>query len=84
MEGNNSLELQLIENIMFIGNGNPGAITVLGTIKRDYPEKLMNIIYKLKSNQIRGHNVWLIYKKKCGLDIQTFLEYPFETYVNIE
>lgn len=65
------------EKIIFLADGIPGAIVVLATIKRDHEQHLEFMINQLITHNIRGSNIWKIYKELCGQNIEKFLSFDF-------
>lgn len=63
----------LLQRVLHTGNGNPGAITVLATVRRDFPDEFVFILDKLEQREIRGSDIWLIYKEECEQSIERFL-----------
>ena len=51
-----------MDRIIYICNGNPGALSVLKIIVEKYHDKYDDIISKLENNNITGSDIWIIYK----------------------
>lgn len=60
-------------------NGNPGALSVFKLVIETFPQELENLILKLEQYNIKGSDIWIIYKE-CNKDISEFLSYNFENY----
>lgn len=63
----------LLQRALRIGNGNPGAITVLATIHREFADEFVFILDKLEQREIRGSDVWLMFKKDADQKMERFL-----------
>ena len=64
-----------MERIINICNGNPGALSVFKLISDTYSEYLDNILNKLENNNIKGSDIWIIYKSECNKNIDYFLNH---------
>ena len=61
------------KKIIFISNGNPGALNVMGEIMKSFGEKkMMEIINILISKNIVGSKIWVFYKES-DKDINKFI-----------
>ena len=69
----------LFQEMLYVSDGNPGAIDVMGNLFKNYPSCISSILTLLKINNIRGSDIWVIYKL-CNKNIDNFIEYPFNTY----
>lgn len=69
-----------IPRILAVCSGNPGAITVMAEIKNKFPERLDKVLLTLEQLSIIGSDIWVIYKRHCGHNIESFLDFSFETY----
>ena len=69
----------LFQEMLYLSDGNPGAIDVLGNLFKNYKSQISSILTLLKINNIRGSDIWVIYKL-CNNNIDNFIEYPFNTY----
>ena len=68
-----SSESKIEKKIIFISNGNPGALNVMGEIMKSFGEKkMMEIINILISKNIVGSNIWVLYKES-DKDINKFI-----------
>jgi len=68
-----------IQEILYLSDGNTGAIVVMGNLLKKYPSLLSSIITLLKIHNIRGSDIWIIYKL-CNNNIDDFIHYSFKTY----
>jgi hypothetical protein len=68
-----------MDRIIYICNGNPGALSVFRIIIEKYHDKLDDIIIKLENNNITGSDIWIIYKSLYK-NIDLFIDYDFDNY----
>jgi len=61
----------VMETIIIMSEGNPGAITVLVQLLED-KEKGLFYILRLDDMNIRGTQIWIGYKDYCKQDIENF------------
>lgn len=67
-----NLNDNLLQVIIKMSEGNPGAITALTTFIKDNPEDSFMLILGLDDMNIRGSQIWQIYKYYCEEDIEKF------------
>ena len=60
----------LVEVIVKMAEGNPGAVTVLAQLAKD-PIGLMDILH-LDDMNMRGPQIWIGYKDHCKSDLEAF------------
>lgn len=65
-----NLDMSFMEMIMVMGEGNPGAITVLANMMKDDPIMGPLRILHLDHYEIRGSKLWMLYKDCCGQDLE--------------
>lgn len=70
-----------LPRVLAVCSGNPGAITAMADVHNRFPEKMDAILSVLETCNIRGSDIWVIYKRHCGHDVRHFVEFPFETYI---
>jgi len=70
----------MFDRINNISCCNPGALAVLKHISNIEPNLMSELLQILEYNNIKGSDIWIIYKNKCDSNIYTFISYPFETY----
>jgi hypothetical protein len=70
-----------MDRIIAVSEGNPGALTVFQLLLERYPEKIELILDMLEKYNIRGSNLWVLYKQ-CHKDIAFFVSYVIEELVN--
>jgi hypothetical protein len=75
----NMENIENIEKEIYLVDGNPGAIEVMNKLKRYYPDKLPVLLVVLQTKNIRGVDIWIIYKS-CAKNIDEFVRYPFDIY----
>jgi len=56
-------------------DGNPGALSLWFSITDS--SQLEHLLDALVHYNIRGSDIWVIYKEKCNKNIATFLSYSF-------
>lgn len=66
------LQALLKELLINLGEGNPGALSVLRMMLDEYPEDSFEITEKLVKYQIRGYDMWILFKEKSQ-DIHQFV-----------
>lgn len=66
----------LLEAAVLLGEGNPGALTVLRDLLADR-ETAFTILH-LEDMNIRGSQIWVAYKDHCKCDLGTFVKACFE------
>lgn len=74
---------QMYDKIFKVCEGNPGALSVMKQILDNYPNKIEIILQKLITHNIKGSDIWTIYKEECKQDINCFLIYVSETDLNL-
>ncbi len=74
MEGDDVIEYLFRELLMDLGEGNSGAISVLRMILQEYPEDSFEITEKLVKHQIKGSDLWVLFKQNKQ-DIHTFVNH---------
>ncbi len=74
MEADDVIEYLFRELLIDLGEGNPGAISVLRMMLQEYPDDSFEITEKLVKHQIKGSNLWLLFKQNQQ-DIHTFVNY---------
>jgi hypothetical protein len=67
------------QDILYLMDGNPGAMEVMIKLAQQYPDTLDSLLTLLQTKNIRGMHIWMIYKL-CKKDIDEFILYPFDTY----
>lgn len=75
------VEVEFEDIIINLASGNPGALSVIDIIIKNYPSQLISILTLLTKNNIRGSDIWIIYKL-CNKDINLFINYSFDTYTS--
>lgn len=74
-----SFSSKFSELIIDLGEGNPGALTVLSRlVKERSTDEIMYVLLKCQANKIYGSNIWVIYKRHCGMDMDRFVTYSFD------
>ena len=68
-----------MDQLITLANGNPGALEVVAKLVQKYPDTYMTHAATLQVNNIRGADIWIIYKL-CNKDIEKFINYKFDTY----
>lgn len=66
------LQTLLKELLINLGEGNPGALTVLRMMLDEYAEDSFEITDKLVKHQIKGSDMWVLFKKN-EQDIHKFV-----------
>jgi len=64
-----------MEVLLDLAGGNPGAITVLTnvmTLHKNEPNKLAYVLSSLSVFNVRGAEIWKLYKDECRQDIALF------------
>lgn len=64
-----------MDRLLAIAQGNPGALVVLSQLVKNHPEKLDNLISKLESRNIRGSQLYVIWKEQCECNLEQLIEY---------
>lgn len=72
MDPDDVLQTLLKELLINLSEGNPGAFTVLRMILDEYPEDTFEITEKLVKYQIKGSDMWVLFKEKSQ-DIHQFV-----------
>ena len=67
------------QEMLYLVDGNAGAIDVMSNLLKKYPSSLTSLITLLQRNNIRGSNIWIIYKL-CNKNLDDFIHYSFDTY----
>ena len=62
--------MSIIETLVLMSEGNPGAATVLGNLSQTDPLLALG----LDDMNIRGQQVWVGYKDHCEEDMDKFIE----------
>ena len=70
----------LLDRMIGLGQGNPGALTVLSVVQREHTDRLPGLVDTLEQHMIYGSDIWVVYKNHCAKNIDRFLAYPFERY----
>ena len=70
------LDMQIIDILMIMSEGNPGAISVMTQMlqKMGTTNGLIGGILNLDDMNIRGSQIWVGYKDHCGQDLQLFIK----------
>jgi hypothetical protein len=68
------LQELLKELLINLGEGNPGAISVLRMMLDEYPEETFEVTEKLVRHQIKGSDMWVLFKEK-EKDIHKFVNH---------
>ena len=66
-----------MDQILLLGQGNPGAIRVLGTIALESENKLQPAQYYLDILTrfgVKGPKIWVLYKDECNQDMDRLRE----------
>lgn len=74
MRENIKLEATVIDLMVAMSEGNPGAINVLANIIKTNPNSGLITMLSLDDMNIRGSQIWLGYKDHCGQNIDKFIE----------
>jgi hypothetical protein len=71
-----SLDMPVMELVLKIAKGNPGAASVLGMLMKDNakvdPDSMfaeMSTVFGLDNEEIYGPDIWVLYKDICGRNI---------------
>ncbi len=65
-----NLDMSFMQMIMVMGEGNPGAITVLANMMNDDPIMGPIRILHLDHYEIRGSKLWMLFKDCCGQNLE--------------
>jgi hypothetical protein len=68
------LQVLMRELLVNLSEGNPGAISVLRMMLDEYPEDTFEVSEKLVKHQIKGSDLWVLFKEK-DKDIHQFVTY---------
>ena len=68
------IQVLMRELLVNLSEGNPGAISVLRMMLDEYPEDIFEVSEKLVKHQIKGSDLWVLFKEK-GKDIHPFVAY---------
>lgn len=68
------IQVLMRELLVNLSEGNPGAISVLRMMLDEYPEDTFEVSEKLVKHQIKGSDLWLLFKEK-DKDIHQFVTY---------
>lgn len=62
--------------ILTMAEGNPGAITVLGTCLKEQGQMdfIIGTLLDLDDMNIRGSQIWIAFKDYCGENLESFIE----------
>jgi len=63
----------LIRFVIDLGQGIPGAITVLGSVMRYYPQSAKEVYMKLFTAGKKGSDIWILYKN-CDKKLDKFVK----------
>lgn len=63
-------DMSMMDMMMVMSEGNPGAITVLMQMMQD-PRSILDILL-LDSLDIRGSKIWMLYSDSCGKNVGKF------------
>jgi len=74
MEADDVIEYLFRELLIDLGEGNPGAISVLRMMLQEYPDDSFEITEKLVRHQIKGSDLWLLFKQNQQ-NIHTFVNH---------
>jgi hypothetical protein len=74
MEADDVIEYLFRELLIDLGEGNPGAISVLRMMLQEYPDDSFEITEKLVRHQIKGSDMWVLFKQK-EQNIHTFVNH---------
>ncbi len=68
------MENEYLEKYLKLSCGNPGAITVIIEIYKNYPFEFMEIMDKMEKKEIVDYHIWVLYKEK-NKDIDLFVKH---------
>ena len=74
MEADDVIEYLFRELLIDLGEGNPGAISVLRMMLQEYPDDSFEITQKLVRHQIKGSDMWVLFKQNQQ-DIHSFVNH---------
>lgn len=74
MDAPSDSESALMNRLVELSDGNPGAATTLSTIVNERPGEALQVLETLDAMNIRGSRIWLGYKDYCGQDIDDFVD----------
>ncbi len=74
MEADDVIEYLFRELLIDLGEGNPGAISVLRMMLQEYPDDSFKITEKLVKHQIKGSDLWILFKQNQQ-NIHTFVNH---------
>ncbi len=64
---------QIISEFLQMTCGNPGAITVVTSIMREYPDKILELMEKMKESRLYDYHIWVKFKE-VDKDIHKFVK----------
>ncbi len=64
----------LIREYLMMACGNPGAITVIMNIFKEYPNKSFELLDKMKEQRLYDYHIWVKFKE-FNKDIHKFVEH---------
>ena len=67
-------DMSLLDVLVLMSEGNPGAITVLNKVLEAQPEMGFLTLLSIDDMNLRGSQIWVAYKDHCKEDILLFLE----------
>ena len=68
-----NLKMNLIEAIIALSEGNPGAVTVCSRLVKEVEHGIITLCH-LDDMEIYGSDIWLCYKDICKMDINLLLK----------
>lgn len=69
---------KVIEIILGISAGNMGAASVCMKLLEKNEQQFLELCDKMIDKNLKGENVWQLYKNKCGKDLDKFIEKVME------
>lgn len=69
-----SISGSLMETIVLLSEGNPGAVTVLAQIIKEKGQEGLFVILDLDDMNIRGSQIWIAYSDYCDQDIDKLIQ----------
>lgn len=67
-----TLETSVMEALITMSEGNPGAASVLAKLMQKYNEMGFMAALHLDDMNMRGSQIWVGYKDYCGQDLEKF------------
>lgn len=62
-----------MSRIVNLSEGNPGAVTVLGTLVKEKPEDAPHVLDQIEQMNLGGPRIWLGYKDYCNQNLNRFV-----------